>query len=107
MMIEQGDEHVGCLKREENTRWVTIILRNYVNLLNMQMHFLLLLLENYKNTPVTANTSMGDDENDVNLNRIMLKHYFSPFNGTPVMPILKMDTDLKLSLFLWQESKLS
>jgi hypothetical protein len=37
--------------------------------------FILLPTETLQTYMVTANTSMGDGENDVNLNRIMLKTY--------------------------------
>jgi hypothetical protein len=100
MMIEQGDEHIWMLEKKKYKVGDNNI-KKLCQSVEYANAFILLLLENYKNTPVTANTSMGDDENDVNLNRIMLKHFTFTGHSADFVSnadIKKWILDLKLNV---------
>jgi hypothetical protein len=74
MMLEQGDIKTWMLERSKYK-----VGNNNIKTLCQTVEwadaYILLMIDNYKDAPVVSNTSFGDDDDDVNLKRLILQNF--------------------------------
>jgi hypothetical protein len=73
-MIEQGDGDIWEMQKKKYKVGDNTI-KTKCQTPEWGDAYILLLIENYKDSPVTSNASIGDDDDDLNLNTLLFKNF--------------------------------
>jgi hypothetical protein len=73
-MIEQGDGDIWEMQKKKYKVGDNTI-KTKCQTPEWGDAYILLMIENYKDSPVTSNASIGDDDDDLNLNTLLFKNF--------------------------------
>jgi hypothetical protein len=101
MMIEQGEKNTWEIEKKKYKAGDNTI-KCKCQTIEWANAYILLMVENYKISPVTSNTSVGEDEDDINLKRLLIKNftftkYDNEFVSTKVIKQWMIDNNINAS----------